>query len=62
MKDLHQEHMLSALSVAEIARYLASPHPMVGALIVKDSQIIGTGFTHTPGSDHAEIDAIKDVY
>ena len=62
MKDLHQEHMLSALSVAEKARYIASPNPMVGAVIVKDSQIIGTGFTHTPGSDHAEIDAIKDVY
>ena len=62
MKDLHQEHMLSALSVAEKARYIASPNPMVGAVIVKDNQIIGTGFTHKPGCDHAEIDAIKNVY
>ena len=62
MKDLHQEHMLSALSVSEKARYVASPNPMVGAVIVKDNRIIGSGFTHKPGSDHAEIDAIKDVY
>ena len=54
--------MLSALSVAEKARYLASPNPMVGAVIVKDNEIIGTGFTHKPGKDHAEIDAIKNVY
>lgn len=54
--------MLSALSVAEKARYLASPNPMVGAVIVKDNKIIGTGFTHKTGKDHAEIDAIKNVY
>ena len=54
--------MLSALSVAEKARYIASPNPMVGAVIVKDNKIIGTGFTHKPGNDHAEIDAIKDVH
>ena len=62
MKDFHHEHMLSALSVAEKARYLASPNPMVGAVIVKDNKIIGTGFTHKPGKDHAEINAIKNVY
>ncbi len=49
MKDFHLEHMLSALSVAEKARYLSSPNPMVGAVIVKDNKIIGTGFTHKPG-------------
>ncbi|GIT61625.1 MAG: hypothetical protein Ct9H300mP20_14520 [Gammaproteobacteria bacterium] len=54
--------MLSALSVAEKARYIASPNPMVGAVIVKDNQIIGAGFTHKPGCDHAEIDAIKNFY
>ncbi len=62
MGSLHQEHMLSALSVAEKARYIASPNPMVGAVIVKDNKIIGSGFTHKPGCDHAEIDAIKDVH
>ena len=62
MKDFHHEHMLSALSIAEKARYLASPNPMVGAVIVKDNKIIGTGFTHKPGKDQAEIDAIKNVY
>ncbi len=54
--------MLSALSIAENARFLSPPNPMVGAVIVKEGQVIGKGFTHQPGKDHAEIDAIKNVY
>ena len=53
--------MLHALFVAEKARCLASPNPLVGAVIVKDGEVIGTGFTHKLGKDHAEIDAIKNV-
>tara|TARA_Y100000590_G_scaffold57290_3_gene60188 strand:- start:1677 stop:2786 length:1110 start_codon:yes stop_codon:yes gene_type:complete len=62
VKDFHREQMLSALSIAENARYLSPPNPMVGAVIVKDGKVIGKGFTHKPGKDHAEIDAIKNVY
>ena len=61
MHDFHLEHMQHALSIAKEARYLASPNPMVGSVLVKDGKIIGTGFTHEPGKDHAEINAIKNV-
>ena len=53
--------MQSALLVAKEAKYHAAPNPMVGAVIVKDKKIIGTGFTQEPGKDHAEVQAIKDV-
>ena len=52
--------MQRALMVAENAKYICSPNPMVGAVIVKNKKIIGEGFTHQPGKDHAEIDAIKN--
>ena len=61
MNDIHLEHMQHALSIAKKAKYLASPNPMVGAVLVKGGKVIGTGFTHEPGKDHAEIDAIKNV-
>lgn len=35
------------------------PNPMVGAVIVKNGEIIGHGFHHKSGQDHAEIDALK---
>lgn len=36
------------------------PNPLVGAVIVKDGRIIGQGFHHKQGQDHAEIDALKN--
>ncbi len=36
-----------------------SPNPSVGAVIVKDGKILGSGGTGTYGSDHAEVTALK---
>lgn len=36
------------------------PNPLVGAVIVKDGRIIGEGFHRVKGSDHAEVDALKN--
>lgn len=36
------------------------PNPMVGAVIVKDDKIIGTGFHVKKGCDHAEVEALKN--
>ena len=54
MSDIHEKYMQRALIVAENAKYICSPNPMVGAVIVKNKKIIGEGFTHQPGKDHAE--------
>lgn len=37
------------------------PNPLVGAVIVKNGRIIGEGFHRMKGSDHAEVDALKNA-
>jgi diaminohydroxyphosphoribosylaminopyrimidine deaminase/5-amino-6-(5-phosphoribosylamino)uracil reductase len=49
------------LDLAENGRGCTSPNPMVGAVIVKGSTIIGEGYHIGPGRDHAEVAAIKDA-
>jgi len=48
-----------AFSQAEKGRGTTKPNPMVGALIVKDSNIISTGYHKMSGTAHAEINAIN---
>ena len=36
------------------------PNPLVGAVIVKNYKIIGMGYHHQQGQDHAEVDALKN--
>lgn len=35
------------------------PNPAVGALVVKDGDVVGEGFHEGPGSDHAEVVALE---
>ncbi len=56
-----RKFMLRAIELAENGRGICSPNPFVGAVIVKDGKIIGEGFTQTCGSDHAEIQALKNA-
>ena len=37
------------------------PNPAVGAVIVRDGAVIGKGYHHKCGCDHAEVDAIKNA-
>ena len=37
------------------------PNPAVGAVIVKGGKILGKGYHHQCGCDHAEVDAIKNA-
>ncbi|MBI4303390.1 MAG: bifunctional diaminohydroxyphosphoribosylaminopyrimidine deaminase/5-amino-6-(5-phosphoribosylamino)uracil reductase RibD [Chloroflexi bacterium] len=54
-------YMKQALSMAKLALGQVSPNPAVGAIIVKDGEIVGQGYTQTPGSWHAEIMALKQA-
>jgi len=47
-----------ALRLAEKARGMVSPNPMVGAVIVKNGRIISEDFHRRPGTPHAEALAI----
>ncbi len=55
------EYMREALELARKGEYSTSPNPAVGCVIVKNDQIIGRGFHHLAGKNHAEIEAIRDA-
>ena len=55
------EYMLEALALARMGWGLTNPNPMVGAVIVKDSTIIGRGFHRKAGEAHAEVNALADA-
>jgi diaminohydroxyphosphoribosylaminopyrimidine deaminase / 5-amino-6-(5-phosphoribosylamino)uracil reductase len=55
------DYMSLALSLANLAQGQASPNPAVGAVLVKNDCVIGQGYTQPPGSDHAEIVALKQA-
>ncbi len=49
--------MRQALYMAQRARGRTSPNPMVGAVLVRDGEIIGEGFHKAAGEPHAEVNA-----
>ncbi len=55
------KHMELALSIAFSKIGKTSPNPAVGAVIVKNGNVIGQGGTSYCGGDHAEVCAIKDA-
>ncbi len=52
-------YMQMALSLALKARGRTSPNPLVGAIIVKEKEIVGKGYHRRAGLAHAEINALK---
>jgi diaminohydroxyphosphoribosylaminopyrimidine deaminase/5-amino-6-(5-phosphoribosylamino)uracil reductase len=50
--------MRRALDLAEGARGLTSPNPLVGAVVVHDGEVVGEGAHEAAGRPHAEIDAL----
>ena len=53
--------MHEAIDLAEKGRWHACPNPTVGAVLVRDGQIVARGWHHAAGEDHAEVDCIKDA-
>ena len=60
MKNLRDRSYLEmAYSLARKAKGWTSPNPYVGAVIVKNRAIIGSGYHKGPGQPHAEIVALQ---
>ena len=53
--------MLRAIELAQKGKGFTNPNPLVGAVIVKDGQVIAEGYHHKYGELHAERDALKNA-
>ena len=58
---MNEEYMDLALELAKKGIGKVNPNPLVGAVIVKDNEIIGTGYHEKYGGAHAEVNAIKNA-
>ena len=52
--------MQRALELAEKGRYTVSPNPMVGCVIVRDGEVVASGWHRRAGEAHAEIEALRN--
>jgi diaminohydroxyphosphoribosylaminopyrimidine deaminase/5-amino-6-(5-phosphoribosylamino)uracil reductase len=48
-----------ALRLAERGRYTSAPNPRVGAVVVRDGEVLAEGFHRRPGEPHGEADALS---
>lgn len=55
------DYMAKAIELAWRSLNITMPNPRVGCVLVKDDQIVGRGYTQPAGSDHAEVQAMKDA-
>lgn len=53
--------MIEALKQARVSRALPYPNPWVGCVIVKNGEIIGRGCHRGPGTNHAEVEALRQA-
>lgn len=56
--DADDRFMWMALDLARQGRGRTSPNPMVGAVVVQGSEVVGSGYHQAAGSPHAEIIAL----
>jgi len=56
-----ERFMRMAIRLARRGEGIASPNPMVGAVIVREGHAVGSGWHQGPGTPHAEMVAIKEA-
>ena len=58
--ETDHEHLARAIDLAQRGLGRVNPNPVVGAVIVKDEQVLGEGWHDEFGGPHAEVNAIAD--
>lgn len=59
--DVEERYMWMALDLARQGFGKTNPNPMVGAVLVKDGEVVGTGYHEKAGQQHAEIVALREA-
>ena len=57
----YEQHIALCLQLAQRAKGHTAPNPMVGAVLVHNDRVIGEGWHHYYGADHAEVNCLKNV-
>lgn len=58
---MDRDFMARALVLAGRGLWTATPNPRVGAVIVRDGQVVGEGFHEKAGGPHAEVVALREA-
>ena len=53
--------MREAIALARQGRWRAAPNPTVGALLVRDGQVVARGYHTACGMPHAEVECLRDA-
>jgi diaminohydroxyphosphoribosylaminopyrimidine deaminase/5-amino-6-(5-phosphoribosylamino)uracil reductase len=56
-----EKFMSLALELARRRLGRTAPNPVVGAVLVKDGQVVGQGYHRAAGEPHAEVEAIRSA-
>ncbi|KPJ53529.1 hypothetical protein AMJ39_04410 [candidate division TA06 bacterium DG_24] len=56
-----QKYMREALELAALGKGKTSPNPLVGAIVVRDGEVVGRGYHERVGEAHAEAKALSNA-
>jgi diaminohydroxyphosphoribosylaminopyrimidine deaminase/5-amino-6-(5-phosphoribosylamino)uracil reductase len=59
LTDIDRSHLARAIDLAVRGRGRTSPNPNVGAVVVRDGEIVGEGWHEAYGGPHAEVHALR---
>lgn len=60
-RETDERFMREALSLATQGEGYVEPNPMVGCVLVRDSELIGKGYHQRFGGPHAEVEALRSL-
>ena len=60
-EKISEEYMKIAIDEAKKGEGFTHPNPLVGAVLVKDGEVLATGYHHRYGDLHAERDCLKNA-
>ena len=59
--EIDEKYMQTAIELAKKGAGAVNPNPMVGAVVVQDGKVIGTGYHKYFGGPHAEVYALEEA-